>query len=52
MPAQAHRLSDRQLKTVKHVRWFFTQHLKDHSETTRYYYRLTTLLIWKRLGND
>jgi len=36
---------------LKHVRWFFTQHLKDHSDATRYYYRLTTLLIWKRLGN-
>lgn len=37
---------------LKHVRWFLTQHLKDHSDATRYYYRLTTLLIWKRLGND
>ena len=36
----------------KHVRWFFTQHLKDHSSATRYYYRLTALLIWKRLWND
>ena len=36
----------------KHVRWFFAQHLKDHSDATRYYYRLTALLIWKRLGHD
>jgi hypothetical protein len=36
---------------LKHVRWFFTQHLKDHSDAARYYYRLTALLIWKRLGN-
>ncbi len=37
---------------LKHVRWFFTQHLRDHSDATRYYYRLTTLLILKRLGNN
>ncbi|OPA85102.1 hypothetical protein BFW88_23645 [Pseudomonas fluorescens] len=36
----------------KHVRWFLTQHLRDHSEATQYYYRLTALLVWKRLGND
>lgn len=35
---------------LKHVRWFLTQHLKDHSEATQYYYRLTALLVWKRLG--
>ena len=37
---------------LKHVRWFFTQHLKDHSDAARYYYRLTALLIWRRLGSD
>jgi hypothetical protein len=37
---------------LKHVRWFLTQHLKDHSAATRYYYRLTALLVWKRLGSD
>jgi hypothetical protein len=37
---------------LKHVRWFLVHHLKDHSEATRYYYRLTTLLIWKRMGTD
>ncbi len=37
---------------LKHVRWFFTQHLKDHSHATRYYYWLTALLVWKRLGGD
>lgn len=37
---------------LKPVRWFLTQHLKDHSDVTRYYYRLTALLVWKRLGND
>ena len=36
---------------IKHVRWFLTQYLKDHSDATRYYYRLTALLVWKRLGN-
>ncbi|MCP1512896.1 hypothetical protein [Pseudomonas rhodesiae] len=34
----------------KHLRWFLSQHLKDHSDATRYYYRLTAQLIWKRLG--
>lgn len=37
---------------LKHVRWFFTQQLQDHSDATRYSYRLTALLVWKRLGND
>ncbi|OOV97937.1 hypothetical protein MF6396_19650 [Pseudomonas sp. MF6396] len=36
---------------MKHVRWFLTRYLKDHSEATRYYYRLTARLVWKRLGN-
>lgn len=36
---------------LKHVRWFLTQYLKDHSGPTKYYYQLTALLIWKRLGN-
>lgn len=35
---------------LKHVLWFLTQHLSDHSEASRYYYRLTTSLIWKRMG--
>ncbi|MCF5668677.1 MULTISPECIES: hypothetical protein [Pseudomonas] len=34
---------------LKHVRWFLTQHLKDHSNASRYYYRLTASLIWKRM---
>ncbi|WP_245217814.1 hypothetical protein [Pseudomonas eucalypticola] len=33
----------------KHFRWFFNQYLKGHSEASRYYYRLTALLIWKRI---
>lgn len=37
---------------VKHIRWFFTHHLKDHSSNTRYYYQLTAMLIWRRLEND
>ncbi|MCE7765260.1 hypothetical protein GQL56_21640 [Pseudomonas putida] len=37
---------------LKHLRWFFSQHLKEHSDSTRYYYGLTALLVWKRLGND
>jgi len=36
----------------KHVRWFLTQYLKDHSDATRYYYLLTASLVWKRLGRD
>lgn len=34
----------------KHIRWFMKQHLKGHSEASRYYYRLTIFLICKRLG--
>ncbi|MDF9776716.1 hypothetical protein [Pseudomonas baetica] len=37
---------------LKHVRWFLTQYLKDHANATRYYYLLTALLIWARLGNE
>ncbi|WP_249746214.1 hypothetical protein [Pseudomonas entomophila] len=37
---------------LKHVRWFLTQHLKGRADSTRYYYRLTALLLWKRLGRD
>ncbi|WP_409275629.1 hypothetical protein [Pseudomonas sp. KCJK9111] len=37
---------------LKHVRWFLTQYLKDHSDATRYYYLLTASLVWKRLGKD
>jgi len=36
----------------KHVRWFLVHHLKDRSEATRYYYRLTAQLISKRLGRS
>ncbi|MFJ2985886.1 MULTISPECIES: hypothetical protein [unclassified Pseudomonas] len=36
----------------KHVRWFLTQYLKDYSATTQYYYRLSALLVWKRLKRD
>lgn len=35
---------------LKHIRWFHTQHLKNHSSASQYYYRLTALLIWKRMG--
>lgn len=34
----------------KHVRWFLAHYLKDRSEATRYYYQLTAILIWKRMG--
>jgi len=37
---------------LKHMRWFFTQYLKNHSDASRYYYRLTAALIWKRLGKE
>jgi hypothetical protein len=36
----------------KHVRWFLTQYLKDHSVASVYYYRLTAQLILKRLANN
>ena len=35
---------------LKHVRWFLAHHLKDRSEATRYYYRMTAMLVWKRLS--
>ncbi|WP_095159952.1 MULTISPECIES: hypothetical protein [Pseudomonas] len=34
----------------KHMRWFLTHFLKDHSSASQYYYKLTVLLISKRLG--
>jgi hypothetical protein len=37
---------------LKHMRWFFTQHLKNRSDATRYHYRLTALLIENRLGAE
>lgn len=37
---------------LKHVRWFLTQHLKNHSNATRYYYQLTSQLIRTRLAAD
>lgn len=37
---------------LKHMRWFLTQYLKDHSDATRYYYLPTASLVWKRLGRD
>jgi hypothetical protein len=37
---------------LKHVRWFLAQHLKGRSKATRYYYQLTALLIWRRMGNS
>ncbi|GLO51065.1 MULTISPECIES: hypothetical protein [Pseudomonas] len=37
---------------LKHVHWFLTQHLKNHSDYTKYYYCLTIRLIWKRLGHN
>ena len=35
---------------IKYVRWFLTRYLRSHSDASRYYYRLTALLIWKRMG--
>lgn len=37
---------------IKHVRWFFTQHLQGHSDASRYYYHLTASLIWKRVRSN
>lgn len=34
---------------LKHLRWFLTQRLQDHSDASRYYYQITTQLILKRL---
>ena len=34
----------------KHFQWFMAIHLANHSEATRYYYRLTIQLIAKRRG--
>ncbi|WP_409310709.1 hypothetical protein [Pseudomonas putida] len=36
---------------MKHIRWFFTQHLRSHSNASRYYYQLTVSLILKRTGS-
>lgn len=33
----------------KHVNWFLARHLGNHSQATRYYYRLTARLIIERL---
>ncbi|MFK0034065.1 hypothetical protein [Pseudomonas monteilii] len=35
---------------LKHVKWFFDQHLQSHSDATRYYYRLTASLLLKRMA--
>ncbi|MFV3014312.1 hypothetical protein ACM9HO_01015 [Pseudomonas sp. KHB2.9] len=34
----------------KHMCWFLTHFLKDHSSASQYSYKLTALLISKRLG--
>ena len=36
----------------KHLRWFLTHYLKDHSDASRYYYQLTARLVWERLRYD
>lgn len=36
----------------KHIRWFLGTYLKRHSKASSYRYRLTALLIWKRMGKD
>lgn len=33
----------------KHIRWFLTHYLKSRTQSTRYYYRLTILLILQRV---
>ncbi len=33
---------------LKHIRWFLVEHLKNHSESARYYYTLTATLILMR----
>ncbi|WP_349975261.1 hypothetical protein [Pseudomonas sp. WHRI 8519] len=34
----------------KHLNWFMRNHLKHHSDSTRYYYKLTINLIFIRTG--
>jgi hypothetical protein len=34
----------------KHLTWFLNRHLKQHTESTRYYYLLTMQLLTRRLG--
>lgn len=34
----------------KHLNWFLQNHLKQHSDGTRYYYLLTVRLLARRLG--
>lgn len=36
---------------LKHLRWFLNEYLKGHSISSRYYYKLTAALIWKRKGS-
>lgn len=36
----------------KHIRWFLTHHLKDHSYRTQYCYKLAALLIWRRVNGS
>lgn len=33
----------------KHIRWFIVYYLRNKSPSTKYYYRLTALLIWRRV---
>jgi len=33
----------------KHIRWFLTYYIKKQAQSTRYYYRLTALLILQRV---
>ncbi|QNV66016.1 hypothetical protein F7661_08720 [Pseudomonas sp. CFA] len=37
---------------LKHVRWFLTHYLKNHSAPSQYRYRLTLDLICKRMEKD
>jgi hypothetical protein len=37
---------------LKHVHWFLVHHLALHSPASKYYYRLTVLLILKKMGRD
>lgn len=36
----------------KHLAWFLSRHLDQHSESTRYYYFLTIQLLTRRLGKS
>lgn len=37
---------------LKHIRWFLEIHLREHANSSKYYYYLSMQLIAKRLGKE